>query len=87
MVLLDVKGGSVTNKGVVSLSLVVVVVVIGDVVAVVGSCVELVLTKVVASGFCSVVSTARCYLYLYIYRTRRVGALFVSFVFDCEVIC
>lgn len=61
MVLLDVKGGSVTNKGVVSLSLVVVVV-IGDVVVVVGSCVELVLTKVVASGFCSVVSTARCYL-------------------------
>ena len=57
MVLLDVKGGSVTNKGVVSLSLVVVVV-IGDVVVVVGSCVELVLTKVIAS----VVSTARCYL-------------------------
>jgi len=55
VVLLDVKGGSVTNKGVVSLSLVVVVV-IGDVVVVVGSCVELVLTKVVASGFCSVVS-------------------------------
>ena len=67
MVLLDVKGGSVTNKGVVSLSLVVVVV-IGDVVVVVGSCVELVLTKVVASGFCSVVSTARCYLYLYTYN-------------------
>ena len=86
MVLLDVKGGSVTNKGVVSLSLVVVVE-IGVVVVVVGSCVELVLTKVVASGFCSVVSTARCYLYLYIYRTRRVGALFVSFVFDSEVIC
>ena len=86
MVLLDVKGGSVTNKGVVSLSLVVVVV-IGDVVVVVGSCVELVLTKVVASGFCSVVSTARCYLYLYIYRTRRVGALFESFVFDSEEIC
>ena len=67
MVLLDVKGGSVTNKGVVSLSLVVVVV-IGDVVVVVGSCVVLVLTKVVASGFCSVVSTARCYLYLYTYN-------------------
>ena len=63
MVLLDVKGGSVTNKGVVSLSLVVVVV-IGDVVVVVGSCVELVLTKVIAS----VVSTARCYLYLYTYN-------------------
>ena len=60
MVLLDVKGGSVTARGVVSLSLVVVVV-IGDVVVVVGSWVELVLTKVVAPGFGSVVSAARCF--------------------------
>jgi len=64
VVLLDVKGASVTIKGVVSLSLVVVgvggfVVVVGgaaDVVVVVGACVELVLTKVVASGIASVVS-------------------------------
>jgi len=57
VVLLDVKGASVTVKGVVSLSLVVVgvggfVVVVGgaaDVVVVVGACVELVLSKVVAS--------------------------------------
>jgi len=64
VVLLDVKGASVTVKGVVSLSLVVVgvggfVVVVGgaaDVVVVVGACVELVLTKVVASGIASVVS-------------------------------
>jgi len=71
-VLLDVKGASVTIKGVVSLSLVVVVgdfvvvvgafvVVVGGagdvvVVVVVGACVELVLTKVVASGIASVVS-------------------------------
>jgi len=63
VVLLDVKGASVTVKGVVSLSLVVVVgefvVVVGgaaDVVDVVGARVELVLTKVVASGIGSVVS-------------------------------
>ena len=74
MVLLDVKGASVTVKGVVSLSLVVVgvggfVVVVGgaaDVVVVVGACGELVLTKVVASGIASVVSGARFYLFSYI---------------------
>ena len=73
MVLLDVKGASVTVKGVVSLSLVVVgvggfVVVVGgaaDVVVVVGACVELVLTKVVASGIASVVSKVRFYLFFF----------------------
>jgi len=62
-VLLDVKGASVTIKGVVICWLVVVVgefvVVVGgeaDVVVVVGACVELVVIKVVASGIASVVS-------------------------------